>query len=136
MSGWPSPARGGAFAGWVRHCSASTASRSKAAGRFANAGLLQDLTTFIVGHGVLNLAVWIRGTRIFARLALVAPEPTRSDAIRIRGRLATRITGAVVVFLVIAGVIEDSCPLAPVRADPHRCGASSLAFLLPTWGGE
>jgi uncharacterized membrane protein SpoIIM required for sporulation len=104
------------------------------AGHFANAGLLGYLAAFIVGHGVLELfAIWVAGASgLLLGLAMVAPgDLTRSDAIRIRGRLATRLLTAVVVFLVIAGVIEGfvSAGTGPL-ALRIAVSASSLAFLL------
>ncbi|MDH4131389.1 MAG: stage II sporulation protein M [Gemmatimonadota bacterium] len=104
------------------------------AGHFANAGLLGYLSAFIVGHGVLELfAIWVAGAAgLLLGLAMVAPgELTRADAVRVRGRLATRLLTAVVIFLVIAGVIEGfvSAGTGPLAL---RIGvsASSLAFLV------
>ena len=104
------------------------------AGHFANAGLLGYLATFIVGHGVLELfAIWVAGAAgLLLGLALVAPgDLTRPDAIRIRGRLAIRLLSAVVVFLIIAGIIEGfvSAGTSPL-ALRIAVSASSLAFLL------
>ena len=103
------------------------------AGHFANAGLLGYLSAFIVGHGVLELfAIWVAGAAgLLLGLAMVAPgDLTRADAVRTRGMLATRLLSAVVLFLVVAGVIEGfvSAGTGPLAL---RIGVSvsSLAFL-------
>jgi len=104
------------------------------AGHFTNAGLLGYLATFIVGHGVLELfAIWVAGAAgLLLGLAMVAPgDLARADAVRLRGRLAVRLLSAVVLFLVIAGVIEGfvSAGTGPLAL---RIGVSvsSLAFLV------
>jgi uncharacterized membrane protein SpoIIM required for sporulation len=110
------------------------------AGHFANAGLLGYLAAFIVGHGVLELfAIWVAGAAgLMVGLAMVAPgELARADAVRLRGALAMRLIGAVVLLLVIAGIIEGfvSAGAGPL---PLRVGVSvaSLCFLLfYLWGG-
>jgi uncharacterized RDD family membrane protein YckC/uncharacterized membrane protein SpoIIM required for sporulation len=104
------------------------------AGHFTNAGLLGYLATFIVGHGVLELfAIWVAGAAgLLLGLAMVAPgDLARADAVRLRGRLAVRMLSAVVLFLVIAGIIEGfvSAGTGPLAL---RIGVSmsSLAFLV------
>jgi uncharacterized membrane protein SpoIIM required for sporulation len=104
------------------------------AGHFTNAGLLGYLATFIVGHGVLELfAIWVAGAAgLLLGLAMVAPgDLARADAVRLRGRLAVRLLTAVVLFLVIAGIIEGfvSAGTGPLAL---RIGVSvsSLAFLV------
>ena len=104
------------------------------AGHFTNAGLLGYLATFIVGHGVLELfAIWVAGAAgLLLGLAMVAPgDLARADAVRLRGRLAVRLLTAVVLFLVIAGIIEGfvSAGTGPLAL---RIGVSvsSLAFLM------
>jgi uncharacterized membrane protein SpoIIM required for sporulation/uncharacterized RDD family membrane protein YckC len=80
-----------------------------ASGHFANAGLSGYLWTFVVGHGVLELfAIWVSGAAGFLLgRAVVAPgDLTRRDALVLNGRLAIRLIGAVVLFLLIAGSIE------------------------------
>ena len=45
------------------------------AGHFANAGLLDYLLEFVVGHGLLELfAIWVAGVAVFHLLPRVAPE--------------------------------------------------------------
>jgi uncharacterized membrane protein SpoIIM required for sporulation/uncharacterized RDD family membrane protein YckC len=76
---------------------------------FANLGLLGYLWRFIIGHGVLELfAIWVAGAAGFLLgKALIAPgDLTRSDALVLRGRLAVRMIGAVIVMLLLAGSIE------------------------------
>jgi uncharacterized membrane protein SpoIIM required for sporulation/uncharacterized RDD family membrane protein YckC len=78
-------------------------------GHFANAGLLGYLWTFVIGHGVLELfAIWVSGAAGFLLgRAVIAPgDLPRRDALVLNGRLAIRLIGAVIVFLIIAGSIE------------------------------
>ena len=78
-------------------------------GVFANYHATLYLTTFIAGHGVLELtAIFISGGAAF-RLAhgLIAPgDRTRRDALVIEGMIAARMLGAVVCMLALAGTIE------------------------------
>jgi uncharacterized membrane protein SpoIIM required for sporulation len=79
------------------------------AGHFANAGILGYLFAFILGHGVLELfAISVSGAAGFLLgLALLAPgDLTRSEALVLRGRVAVRMVGFVVVLLIVAGLIE------------------------------
>ncbi len=78
-------------------------------GHFANQGMLGYLWTFVIGHGVLELtAIWIAGAAGFlVGHALLAPgELRRADALVVKGRIALRMLGAVIVLLVLAGLIE------------------------------
>ncbi|HXI19495.1 MAG TPA: stage II sporulation protein M, partial [Gemmatimonadales bacterium] len=100
---------------------------------FANQGLLGYLWTFIIGHGVLELfAIWVAGAAGFLLgLALIAPgDLSRADALLLRGRLALRMIGAVVVMLVLAGTIEGfvSAGTEPL-AYRLAVSAASLVFL-------
>jgi len=75
------------------------------AGHFANQGLLAYLMEFIVGHGVLELfAIWVSGAAGFLLgKSVVAPgDRSRADAIVANGRIAVRMVGAAVVFLLLA----------------------------------
>jgi uncharacterized membrane protein SpoIIM required for sporulation len=78
-------------------------------GLFKNYGALGYLTTFVAGHGVLELtAIFISAAAGF-RLAhaIIAPgDRTRKDALVLEGRIAVRMVGAVVTLLAIAGAIE------------------------------
>jgi uncharacterized membrane protein SpoIIM required for sporulation/uncharacterized RDD family membrane protein YckC len=78
-------------------------------GLFKNYGALNYLTTFVAGHGVLELtAIFISaGAGFRLAQALIAPgDRTRRDALVLEGRIAARMIGAVVTLLVIAGTIE------------------------------
>lgn len=78
-------------------------------GLFKNYGALNYLTTFVAGHGVLELtAIFISaGAGFRLAQALIAPgDRTRRDALVLEGRIAARMIGAVVSLLVIAGTIE------------------------------
>ena len=79
------------------------------AGHFANAGLLDYLLTFILGHGALELfAIWVAGAAGFLLgRSVVAPgRLSRADALVVSGRLAVRMVGATALLLVVAGIIE------------------------------
>lgn len=78
-------------------------------GLFENYGALSHLTTFVAGHGVLELtAIFISaGAGFRLAKALIAPgDRTRRDALVLEGRIAARMIGAVVTLLVLAGTIE------------------------------
>ncbi|MBA3553875.1 MAG: stage II sporulation protein M [Gemmatimonadales bacterium] len=79
------------------------------AGHFANAGLLDYLLEFILGHGLLELfAIWVAGAAGFllGRSVLVPGSLRRSDALVLSGRTAVRMVGGAAVMLVVAGTIE------------------------------
>jgi uncharacterized RDD family membrane protein YckC/uncharacterized membrane protein SpoIIM required for sporulation len=104
------------------------------AGHFANQGLLAYLMEFIVGHGVLELfAIWVSGAAGFLLgKSVVAPgDRSRADAIVANGRIAVRMVGAAVVFLLLAGTIEGFLSVSG-RGLAARAAASavSLAFLI------
>jgi uncharacterized membrane protein SpoIIM required for sporulation len=103
------------------------------AGHFANAGLLDYLLEFIVGHGTLELfAIWVAGAAGFllGRSVLVPGSLSRSDALVLGGRTAIRMLGGAAVLLVVAGLIEGFVS-AGTGGYAARFGASvgSLAFL-------
>ena len=78
-------------------------------GLFKNYGVLSYLTTFVAGHGVLELtAIFISaGAGFRMAKALIAPgDRTRKDALVVEGRIAARMIGAVITLLAIAGTIE------------------------------
>lgn len=78
-------------------------------GVFKNYDALGYLTTFVAGHGVLELtAIFISaGAGFRLAKALIAPgDRTRKDALVVEGRIAIHMMGAVVTMLAIAGVIE------------------------------
>jgi uncharacterized membrane protein SpoIIM required for sporulation/uncharacterized RDD family membrane protein YckC len=111
-----------------------------ASGHFANAGLLGYLWTFVIGHGLLELfAIWVAGAAGFMLgKALILPgELPRRDAVVLAGRLAMRLLGAVVVFLLVAGGIEGFVS-AGTSSLPVRLAMSvgSVVFLaLYLWNG-
>ncbi len=78
-------------------------------GLFANDHAALYLTTFIAGHGVLELsAIFISGgAGLRLAHALVAPgDRPRLEALVVDGRIAMRMMGAVIFLLAIAGSIE------------------------------
>ncbi len=78
-------------------------------GVFANDHAALYLTTFIAGHGVLELsAIFISGgAGLRLAHALVAPgDRPRLEALVVDGRIAIRMMGAVIFLLAIAGSIE------------------------------
>jgi len=71
------------------------------------AGFGNDLVTFMVGHGVIELTcIFIAGGNL-----------TRADALKTRGMEAVRLMLGVAVLLVIAGIIEGFISPAPI--DPR-----------------
>ncbi len=103
------------------------------AGHFANAGLLEYLLEFIVGHGLLELfAIWVAGAAGFllGRTVVAPGELSRADALVLSGRTALRMLGGAALLLVVAGVIEGFVS-AGTGDYAVRLGASaaSMAFL-------
>jgi uncharacterized membrane protein SpoIIM required for sporulation/uncharacterized RDD family membrane protein YckC len=103
-------------------------------GLFRNYGALDYLTTFVVGHGVLELtAIFISaGAGFRLAKAMVAPgDLTRADALVVEGRVAARMVGAVVTLLAIAGTIEGllSASDAP-RMLKYGVSAATAVFLV------
>jgi len=71
--------------------------------------VLSYITTFVAGHGVLELtAIFISaGAGFRLAKAIIAPgDRTRKDALIVEGRIAARMIGAVITLLAIAGTIE------------------------------
>ena len=104
------------------------------AGHFANLGVLGYLLSFIIGHGVLELfAIAVSGAAGFLLgFALLAPgDLSRREALVVRGRVAVRMVGAVVVLLVVAGLIEGLAS-ASGASFAYRAGisAASAVFLV------
>lgn len=102
-------------------------------GLFANDHAALYLTTFIAGHGVLELsAIFISGgAGLRLAHALVAPgDRPRLDALVVDGRIAVRMMGAVIFLLAIAGSIEGllSTSDAP-RALKFTVSAATALFL-------
>ena len=104
-------------------------------GLFENYGALGYLTTFVAGHGVLELtAIFISaGAGFRLAQALIAPgDRTRKDALVVEGRIAVRMIGAVVTLLAIAGTIEGllSASNAPAMWKYGVSAATALLLLL------
>jgi len=111
-----------------------------ASGHFANAGLLGYLWTFVIGHGLLELfAIWVAGAAGFMLgTALILPgELPRRDAVVLAGRVAMRLLGAVVVFLLVAGSIEGfvSAGTSPLTVRLAVSVGSVVFLALYLWNG-
>jgi len=81
------------------------------------AGFGNDLLTFMVGHGVIELScIFIAGgAGLLIGSALVMPgDLSRADALRSRGKDAVRLMMGVAVLLVVAGLIEGFISPAPI----------------------
>ena len=101
-------------------------------GHFANLGMVGYLWSFVIGHGVLELtAIWIAGAAGFlVGHALIAPgDLSRADALVLRGRIAVRMLGAVIVMLVLAGLIEGMLS-ARGNAWSSQLAVSGASFLV------
>lgn len=82
-------------------------------------GFGNDLLTFMVGHGVIELSCIFMagGAGLLIGSALVLPgNLSRADALRSRGKDAVRLMMGVAVLLVIAGIIEGF--ISPVPINP------------------
>ncbi|HSS22661.1 MAG TPA: stage II sporulation protein M [Pyrinomonadaceae bacterium] len=82
------------------------------------AGFGNDLVTFMVGHGVIELScIFIAGgAGLLIGSALVLPgDLSRADALKSRGREAVRLMMGVALLLVIAGFIEGFISPAPIN---------------------
>jgi uncharacterized membrane protein SpoIIM required for sporulation/uncharacterized RDD family membrane protein YckC len=103
-----------------------------ALGLFQNHGALSYLTTFVAGHGVLELtAIFISAGAGF-RLAhgVIAPgDRTRRDALVLEGRIAARMIGAVITLLAVAGTIEGLLS-ASAAAPIWKYGVSAATAVL------
>jgi uncharacterized membrane protein SpoIIM required for sporulation len=84
------------------------------------AGFGNDLVTFMVAHGVIELScIFIAGgAGLLIGTALIMPgNLTRADALKTRGMEAIRLMMGVSVLLVIAGIIEGF--ISPMPIDPR-----------------
>jgi len=108
------------------------------------AGFGNDLITFMVGHGVIELScIFIAGgAGLLIGSALVVPgDLTRADALKTRGKDAIRLMIGVANLLVIAGLIEGFISPAPIHpAIKFSIGALTgfalYSYLLLTGKGE
>lgn len=84
------------------------------------AGFGNDLVSFMVAHGVIELScIFIAGgAGLLVGTALIMPgDLTRANALKTRGMEAVRLMLGVAVLLVIAGIIEGFVSPAPI--DPR-----------------
>ena len=84
------------------------------------AGFGNDLVTFMVAHGVIELScIFIAGgAGLLIGTALIMPgNLTRADALKTRGMEAVRLMMGVSLLLVIAGLIEGF--ISPLPIDPR-----------------
>src|SRR6266576_264397 len=82
-------------------------------------GFGNDLVTFMVGHGVIELScIFIAGgAGLLIGSALLMPgDLSRADALKSRGKDAVRLMMGVAVLLVVAGMIEGFISPAPIPA--------------------
>ncbi len=110
-------------------------------GIFANYGALPYLTTFVAGHGVLELtAIFISaGAGFRIARAIIAPgDRARRDAIVVEGTIAAQMIGAVVTLLLIAGTIEGllSASAAPAAVKYGVSAATVVGLALYLAGGR
>ena len=84
-----------------------------------NAGFGNDLVTFMVGHGVVELSCIFMagGAGLLIGSALLMPgDLSRADALKSRGKEAVRLMIGVALLLVLAGIIEGFISPAPIPA--------------------
>jgi len=84
------------------------------------AGFGNDLVTFMIAHGVIELScIFIAGgAGLLIGSAMIMPgDLSRADALRTRGMEAVRLMMGVAVLLVVAGTIEGF--ISPVPMDPR-----------------
>jgi uncharacterized membrane protein SpoIIM required for sporulation/uncharacterized RDD family membrane protein YckC len=102
-------------------------------GLFHNYGALGYLTTFVAGHGVLELtAIFIAaGAGFRLAKAIIAPgDRLRKDALVVEGAIAAKMVGAVVTLLAIAGTIEGLLSTSDAPAVwKYGVSAASAVFL-------
>ena len=82
------------------------------------AGFGNDLLTFVVGHGVIELScIFIAGgAGLLIGTALLMPgDMTRGDALKARGMEAVRLIVGCIPLLVVAGIIEGFISPAPIN---------------------
>ena len=86
----------------------------------AGTGFGNDLVTFMVGHGVVELScIFIAGgAGLLIGSAMIMPgNLTRADALKTRGMEAVRLMIGVSILLVLAGIFEGFISPAPI--DPR-----------------
>lgn len=84
------------------------------------AGFGNDLVTFMIAHGVIELScIFIAGGAglLIGSAILMPGDLTRADALKTRGMEAIRLMMGVALLLVVAGVIEGF--ISPLPIDPR-----------------
>ena len=84
-----------------------------------SAGFGNDLVTFMVGHGVVELSCIFMagGAGLLIGSAMLMPgDLSRADALKSRGKDAVRLMMGVALLLVLAGIIEGFISPAPIPA--------------------
>jgi len=82
------------------------------------AGFGNDLVTFMVGHGVIELScIFIAGgAGLLIGSAMILPgDLSRADALKTRGMEAVRLMMGVALLLVVAAIIEGFISPAPIN---------------------
>jgi uncharacterized membrane protein SpoIIM required for sporulation len=106
-------------------------------GLTARFGLADELLTFIVGHGVIELSVIFvaGGAGLQMGWALLHPGPYhRRDALARSGRTAVRLVVGCIPLLVVAGLIEGFISPSDLPATfKTAIGLTSGAFLYTFW---
>ena len=85
-----------------------------------NAGFGNDLVTFMVAHGVIELScIFIAGGAglLIGSAMLMPGDLTRADALKTRGLEAIRLMVGVALLLIVAGTIEGF--ISPLPIDPR-----------------
>jgi uncharacterized membrane protein SpoIIM required for sporulation len=96
------------------------------------AGYGNELLTFMVGHGVIELScIFIAGgAGLLVGSAILMPgNLTRLDALKVRGLDAVRLIAGCAVLLVLAGVIEGFVSPAPINP-LFKFGVAALTGIL------
>jgi uncharacterized membrane protein SpoIIM required for sporulation len=109
-----------------------------------NAGFGNDLVTFMVGHGVVELScIFIAGgAGLLIGSGFIMPgDLSRADALKTRGMEAVRLMTGVALLLVLAATIEGF--ISPADIDPRikfgigaLTGLALFAYLLLAGRGE
>jgi uncharacterized membrane protein SpoIIM required for sporulation len=100
------------------------------------AGFGNDLVTFMVGHGVIELScIFIAGgAGLLVGTAILAPgDLSRFDALRLRGREAIHLVVGCIPLLVVAGIIEGFISPAPIAPAFKFATAAATGFALYTY---
>jgi uncharacterized membrane protein SpoIIM required for sporulation len=95
------------------------------------AGYGNELLTFMLGHGVIELScIFIAGgAGMMIGYAILAPgDLSRADALKTNGLEAVRLIGGVAVLLVVAGIIEGF--ISPAEISPFfKYAIAAITFV-------